>query len=124
MNVDLNWQLEIAAKDPVIIGNSDKIRVAIENILENQLRYATKNIQITLQENKSDWVITIMNDGPLILEKDLNQIFNHLYKGNTGNFGLGLTISQKIIHYYQGKVKVENKKDHVCFTICFPKTLA
>lgn len=46
----------------------------------------------------------------MIPEKDLNQIFNHLYKGENGNFGLGLTISQKIVHYYQGKVQVEIKR--------------
>ena len=121
MNLNLNWQLTIHAKGPVIMGNPDNIRVSIENILENQLRYADKTINIHLREDEFYWVIEIINDGPLIPEKGLNQIFNHLYKGDNGNFGLGLTISQKIIHYYQGKVQVENKKDHVCFTIFFPK---
>ena len=121
MNLNLNWQLNIHAKGPVIMGNPDNIRVSIENILENQLRFADKTINIDLREEVFFWVIEIINDGPLIPEKGLNQIFNHLYKGDNGNFGLGLTISQKIIHYYHGKVQVENKKDHVCFTIFFPK---
>ena len=121
MNLNLNWQLNIHAKRPVMMGNSDKIRVSIENILENQLRFADKTINIDLREEVFFWVIEIINDGPLIPEKDLNQIFNHLYKGDNGNFGLGLTISQKIVHFYNGKVQVENKKDQVCFTISFPK---
>lgn len=42
----------IEARNAVVLGNDDEIRVSIENILENQLKYSTPN-----------------------QEKDLNQIF-------------------------------------------------
>ena len=86
MNLNLNWQLNIHAKRPVMMGNSDKIRVSIESVLENQLRFADKTINIDLREEVFFWVIEIIDDGPLIPEKDLNQIFNHLYKGDNGEF--------------------------------------
>lgn len=121
MNADLSWLLNIEEKPAIVLGNPDRIRVSIENILENQLRYAIKTIEISLQENLSFWMIEIKNDGPLIPEKDLNQIFKNLYKGENGNFGLGLTISKKIINFYHGSIQVENRDNQVCFTICYPK---
>lgn len=121
VNTDLSWQLNINTKPAVIAGNPDRIRVSIENILENQLRFADKNIQVSLEDNGASWKMEIMNDGPLLPDKDLKQIFNSLYKGDNGNFGLGLAISQKIIQYYRGSIQVENKDNHVCFTINYPK---
>jgi two-component system sensor histidine kinase CssS len=121
VNADLSWDLNIKSKQAVILGNPDRIRVSIENILENQLRYAKKLIQVSLKDSGSSWMIEIKNDGPLLSEKDLKQIFKSLYKGDKGNFGLGLSISQKIVNFYHGSIKVENQNGQVCFTICYPK---
>ncbi|MGC5327202.1 sensor histidine kinase [Brevibacillus sp. SYSU BS000544] len=124
INTDLWWQLNIETKAACIFGNPDRIRVSIENILENQLRFAAKTIQVSLKENESSWMVEIKNDGPLIPESSINQIFKSLYKGENGNFGLGLTISQKIISFYHGSIQVENQSGQVCFTICYPKKWA
>ncbi len=121
VNPDLTWDLNIEAKPAVMIGNPDRIRVSIENILENQLRYAKETVQVALKDSGSSWQIEIMNDGPLISEKDLNQIFKSLYKGHKGNFGLGLSITNKIVNFYHGTIKVENRNGQVCFTISYPK---
>ncbi|TCS82519.1 sensor histidine kinase [Tepidibacillus fermentans] len=121
VNLDLSWELNIETKPAIVIGNPDSIRVSIENILENQLRYAAKSIRVSLRENGPYWAIEIGNDGPPIPEKDLEQIFENLYKGDNGKFGLGLAISKKIIHYYHGKVHAENKNGQVRFTISYPK---
>jgi two-component system sensor histidine kinase CssS len=121
VNADLSWKLNIETKPAVILGNPDRIRVSIENILENQLRYAENTIQVSLKDSGSSWMIEIRNDGHLISEKDLNQIFKSLYKGDKGNFGLGLSISHKIVNFYHGTIKVENRDGQVCFTINYPK---
>lgn len=89
--------------------------------MENQLRYAEKQIHVSLSDNDQFWRINITNDGPPIPQKDLYQIFKSLYKGDNGNFGLGLTISQKIIEYYQGTIQVRNNNEKVSFTINYPK---
>ena len=121
VNSGLTWDLNIEAKPAIMLGNPDRIRVSIENILENQLRYAKNRIQVALIDSESFWKIEIKNDGPLISEKDLNQIFKSLYKGDKGNFGLGLSISHKIIQFYHGKIEAENRNGQVCFTISYPK---
>lgn len=121
VKADLTWELDMKAKPAVMLGNADRIRVSIENILENQLRYAKNTIQVSLKDSASYWIIEISNDGPLLSEKDLKQIFKSLYKGDKGNFGLGLSISHKIVRFYHGSIKVENRNGQVCFTISYPK---
>jgi two-component system sensor histidine kinase CssS len=121
VNADLSWKLNMKTKPAVMLGNPDRIRVSIENILENQLRYAENLIEVSLKNSGSYWMIEIRNDGPLISDKDLNQIFKSLYKGDKGNFGLGLSISHKIVNFYHGNIKVENRYGQVCFTIFYPK---
>jgi two-component system sensor histidine kinase CssS len=121
VNSELSWQLNIKTKPAIMVGNPDRIRVSIENILENQLRYATSTVQVSLHESSSEWIIEIKNDGPLIPEEDFKQIFKTLFKGTKGNFGLGLNISQKIVQFYKGSIQVENRDGLVNFTIRYPK---
>ncbi|GIM27768.1 sensor histidine kinase [Clostridium polyendosporum] len=118
VNSKIEWNLDI---DEIIIsGNVDKIQVSIENILENGLRYAEEKICVTLKEENSFAVLEIYNDGPNITEEHIDHIFDNLYKDKTGNFGLGLAISKKIIDFYKGEIFAINRYKGVSFIIKFP----
>lgn len=115
INNKIKW--ENAIEEVNISGNADKIQVAIENILDNALRYAKENICVTLKREGSFAVLEIYNDGTRISDKHINHIFDNLYKDKTGNFGLGLAISKKIIDFYSGEIKAVNKEKGVSFII-------
>jgi two-component system, OmpR family, sensor histidine kinase CssS len=118
VNSEIEWDLDI---DKVTInGNTDKMQVAIENILDNALRYVKNKICISLKEERSYAVLEIYNDGPNIDPKNIDHIFDNLYKDKTGNFGLGLAISKKIIDFYNGEIKAVNKENGVSFIIKYP----
>lgn len=118
INSKIQWDLDI--EDAYIDGNSEKIQVSIENILENSLRYAREKISIKLKKEGSSVMLEIYNDGPNIDEKHINHIFDNLYKDKTGNFGLGLAISKKIIDFYNGEIKAVNREKGVSFIIKTP----
>lgn len=118
---NLTWHVNIKTKKAYVFANADRIRVSIENILDNQLRYAKEHIEVTLREEAHHWVIEINNDGPPIPEHHIKQLFSHLFKGEQGNFGLGLAISHKITQHYNGTLQAENKENKVSFTIRYPK---
>lgn len=118
INSNIEWDLAI--NEITIKGSEDKIQVAIENILDNALRYAKDKISITLKKDETSVVLEIFNDGPNINEKNINNIFDNLYKDKTGNFGLGLTISQKIVKHYHGKIYAVNHDCGVSFIMYFP----
>lgn len=118
INPKVHW--EMILEPTVIIANSERIQVAVENILDNQLRYAENKIKIQLKREEEQAVLEVYNDGPSIEVEHITHIFDDLYKGRTGNFGLGLSITKKIIQFYGGNIEVSNQEVGVSFKIAFP----
>jgi len=94
-------------------GDAESWRIAVENILDNALRYAKTRIVLTLAKNS----LSIYNDGRQIDEAYLGSIFRPYEKSLDGQFGLGLAIVHKTVELYGYKIRVENVPDGVRFTI-------
>lgn len=112
----LKWTLN--AEPCIITADCEKMTTAIENIIENAMRYAASEIRITVSGGNME----IYNDGSSIAEEEADEIFKNMYKGRGGNFGLGLAISKKTIEFYNGSISAVNKDDGVSFSISFGKT--
>lgn len=100
-------------------GLAEPWRVAVENILENALRYAKTTIDIHLSEEEG---LTIANDGPCMDEDRIKVLFKPYEKGQGGKFGLGLSIVSKVVNANHYEVCGENTADGVVFRINKPKT--
>ncbi len=100
-------------------GLAEPWRVAVENILENALRYAKTTIDIHLSEEEG---LTIANDGPCMDEDRIKVLFKPYEKGQGGKFGLGLNIVSKVVNANHYEVCGENTADGVIFRINKPKT--
>ena len=94
-------------------GDAESWRIAIENILDNALRYAKTRIVLTLEKNR----LSIYNDGKQIDKAYLRRIFRPYEKSRDGQFGLGLAIVHKTVELYGYRIRVENVPDGVRFTI-------
>ena len=100
-------------------GNCEELTIALENILENNTRYAKSSIKIVTrvkQETRNKRIeISIENDGPHIEKEVLDNVFDRFHKGKKGNFGLGLAISKKIVNFHNGKIYAQNIENGVQF---------
>ena len=94
-------------------GTYDLWETIIDNILNNFIRYAKKEIKITVKNNK----IILFNDGPPIDESLKDDIFNPFKKGIKGQFGLGLSIVKKTLILLNYDISIENKKAGISFVI-------
>ena len=94
-------------------GTFDLWETIIDNILNNFIRYADKEIKITVKKN----VITLYNDGPKIDESIVNDMFTPYKKGLKGQFGLGLSIVKKTLNLLDYDIYAENQKKGVSFII-------
>lgn len=94
-------------------GTHDMWEAIIDNLLNNFVRYALKEIKITIKNNK----IIFYNDGPHIDINILNNIFTPYKKGIKGQFGLGLSIVKKTLNLLGYEINVVNEKKGVSFII-------
>ncbi|MBT9173371.1 MAG: Sensor histidine kinase CssS [Syntrophomonadaceae bacterium] len=114
----LDWRLSF---EPVAVsGDREQLRIALENLLDNQLRYAKSNIAVTVQKKAGHVVIQVWNDGPAIEPAMLETLFEKFQKGYKGEFGLGLAIARRIADLHGAKVSVANENEGVSFTLEFP----
>lgn len=110
---DINFNLSIDKKNVMFRGSSDMWEAIIDNILSNFMRYAKKEVSITVKNNK----IILCNDGENISDNVLNNIFTPYEKGINGVFGLGLSIVKKTLQFLNYDIVIENTKGGVRFTI-------
>ena len=94
-------------------GTEEMWETIIDNILNNFMRYAKKEIKITVKNKR----IILFNDGDKIDENILNNIFTPYEKGLNGMFGLGLSIVKKTLQLLDYDISVNNVKNGVNFII-------
>jgi len=112
---DINWSLDLM---PIsIVGDVEQWKIVIENLLDNQMRYANSKILISLKRVDNKTILKIWNDGPAIEEKLLKTMFNKFNKGYKGEFGLGLAIAYKVIKSHNSNIFAINEKEGVSFYI-------
>ena len=113
----------------VKINKSDIVR-AIKNIIENGIKYSkgsrVPKVEIVLKKNNKTAVVQISDNGVGIPKEELGKIFDRFYRvdksrdRNTGGFGLGLSITKKIISDHGGTISVTSKSGKTVFVINIP----
>jgi signal transduction histidine kinase len=108
-------------RELMILGDADKLEIALINIFSNGIRYAKTRITIKIIENQGYYDITIDDDGIGIPLEDRNKIFERFFIGTMGNTGLGLTIAKTIINRHNGSIVVdESPTSGARFIVSFP----
>jgi len=96
---------------------------AINNILDNAIKYGGDIIQLSLEAKGSEIRISISDNGEGIPTEYQKHIFDKFYrvpKGNTHDvkgFGIGLYYTKTIIERHGGQVDLESKKGKTTFNI-------
>jgi signal transduction histidine kinase len=125
IKIDILFKL----KDPniQIYADEHSLLRAFSNILRNAISFSEQICQIKVFENPLNCVIIeIIDDGPGLAEKNLQNIFEPFIKitsaKRSAGHGLGLSIAKKIIRKHGGKITVFNNADKgACFQISLPR---
>lgn len=119
-NTNLNVKLDIH-NSLNILGDKDQIKVAFENIIENQLRYAKNSIIIRSVITNNNINILFYNDGEKIDIKNSDYIFKPFGKGPNGKNGLGMSICRKIFKLHKGNITLIPTSKGCMFKVELPK---
>jgi two-component system phosphate regulon sensor histidine kinase PhoR len=129
------YKLQFADKDFERIFNADShianvdvfhFENAINNILDNAVKYGGDTISIDLISKKDKLVIKISDTGTILSKDSKDRIFEKFYripKGNTHDvkgFGIGLYYTKTIIEKHNGSVDVDLSKNLTTFKITLP----
>jgi len=99
---------------------------AINNIIDNAVKYGGDEISVELKIKKYHYEITISDNGSSLKKAHQHKIFEKFYrvpKGNTHDvkgFGIGLHYSKSIIEKHQGNIRLELKEALTTFKISIP----
>ena len=92
-------------------GRPLQIKRAIQNIIDNAKRYASK-INVDVDTNDEECFISISDNGPGIPEKNYEDVFKPFFTLDPsrnklkGESGLGMTIARDIIRSHGGDIKL------------------
>ena len=98
---------------PTAFADPDKVRMVLENLLDNASKYSEpgKAIRVILSEEDDTIVVAIQDRGVGIARKDMaklfgkfNRIHNHL-SNHVGGTGLGLYWAKQIVDLHSGVIK-------------------
>tara|TARA_Y100001956_G_scaffold77901_1_gene88928 strand:- start:2371 stop:3660 length:1290 start_codon:yes stop_codon:yes gene_type:complete len=101
-----------SASNANVLGDEKLLRRALDNVVRNAMKYAESTIEIDVETEASNVVVSIHDDGPGVEEEHVAQLFEPFYVGSKARnkaksgHGLGLSIVQKVCHQHDGAVKV------------------
>lgn len=101
-----------------ILGNSEALYSAFENIIRNALSHAKQRVTVTVTPTPRMLQINIVDDGEGINPKDTEKIFRPFVRldssrnRQTGGHGLGLAIAKAVIEKHSGTITAENRYEN------------
>ncbi len=98
--------------DEVNIDKGVLFRI-LENLLQNALRYAEKQINISITQNDKFLILTVKDDGKGFTETDLKKADTMFYSKDRGkeHFGIGLGICKILCEKHGGRLLITNNKE-------------
>lgn len=114
--------------DCILKGDFDRSIEALQNIIENAIKYGNgSDINITVLEEEDCKLIIVKNNNCTLNPTELPHIFDSFWRGsNVGNHngsGLGLFICRQIMRKMDGEVFAEIQKETISITAVFRKVI-
>jgi signal transduction histidine kinase len=110
----------------LIYADPHLLQQVIVNVLLNAIQATpvSGTLRISCGEHQNIVRLSIFNSGSFISDEHREAIFNPFFTTKEQGTGLGLSVTQNIVHIYDGTIQVINKEDGVEFVIEFSKSLS
>jgi PAS domain S-box-containing protein len=113
----MDVQLALPPYAPPVLGDPERVRQMLDNLLENAYYYTPENGRILLSvcTVEEEVQVDVQDNGIGILLKDQERIFERFFRGEdplvlaTSGTGLGLSIVRRLIDMHNGRIWFTSK---------------
>lgn len=113
---DREVRLAADATRPAVVGDAERLRQVLDNLLSNAARYSppTATIEVTVSDEGDTVRVSVRDRGPGLAPEERDRVFDRLYRTDeararvSGGTGLGLAIVRSIVEAHGGTVFVES----------------
>jgi two-component system, NtrC family, sensor histidine kinase GlrK len=107
-------RLEVRVDDVTLLADRGKIRLILENLVSNAVKYSPKggNIHLQARAEGSKLILDVADSGPGILPEDRDHIFDAFYTGRAAKStavkgtGIGLSVVLEFVSAHGGTVEI------------------
>ncbi len=112
----LKFELDLPPKLPAVLVDKDLLRIAVNNLVTNAIKYSNPEgtIRVSISETDDAISISVTDEGIGIAAEDQAAIFNKFYRAEDqvararGGQGLGLALAQEIVQMHHGSIRVNS----------------
>ncbi len=113
----ISFQTNFASS--VVVGDAEKIRTVIDNLMSNAIKYSPRSgvIELTLAEQGLFAVLDVADHGPGVAPEDRERVFDSFYSGKAPadgkvkGSGLGLAIAREYALAQAGRIEILDRGD-------------
>lgn len=123
----INIEVDLPAELPPMMGDADRIKQVLLNLISNAIKYNRPNGTIAVSAEHKDETtrVCVQDSGRGIPSDAVKNLFKRFYRvpdteGYTAGTGLGLSIAQRIVQQHGGRIWVESeleKGSRFCFAL-------
>jgi signal transduction histidine kinase len=103
-------------QEVTIVGDKVRLQQLFTNLIDNAIKYTPEGtIRITVDKKGENAVVQVTDTGIGIPREEQEKIFKRFYRVDksrgkeSGGVGLGLSISEWIVHAHDGRIRVESE---------------
>lgn len=123
-----NIEVDLICPNLIVETDAEKLRVIIDNLVSNAVRYAPIRsvIHLTLAQLEQTLLVDMLDDGPGIAPEERARIFDRFYHGSANaaqrvkSTGLGLAIVAEFVRALRGTIVVLENQPGAHFHVCIP----
>jgi PAS domain S-box-containing protein len=117
-NKPIALSLDAPRKLPAVIGDAERVRQILGNLMDNAYHYTPENGTITVQIHEPNGIqevqVDVKDTGVGIALTDQTRVFDRFYRGEhplvlaTPGTGLGLSIVKELVEMHKGRIWVKS----------------
>jgi signal transduction histidine kinase len=94
----------------VVRGDAALLELAIANLLDNALKYSSKQVRVRVSATRDVLALEVEDEGPGIPEHERDKLFQPFHRGaatrHVRGHGIGLAIVAKVVAAHKGTVSL------------------